>query len=117
MNIVLGEEHALSLSDRYTVLRLDTFFVQGQSDPIKSYCVIEYMPSEELEQTVQWSVLHEKLMENYAKQNWVFCEQAIEHLMGKWNRELDSFYLNLLIRIRERQGQGYDEGWSPIITR
>ena len=117
MNIVLGEENARPLQDRYTVLSLDTFRVSGHDQTIRSYCVIETVPLSEISQILQWRDLHENLMINYARQNWQFCEQAIEHLMGKWNREVDSFYQDILTRIQARKPYGVDPAWSATIER
>lgn len=117
MNIILGEEAAQPLRDRYTVLSLDTFQITGRDQAIQSYCVIETVPLAEIKQTEQWRDLHENLMINYGRQNWNFCEQAIEHLQGKWNRELDSFYQDLLSRVQARKDHGVDPAWSPVIQR
>lgn len=117
MNIILGEETAQPLRDRYTVLSLDTFRINGHEQLIKSFCVVETVPLQEVKQIDQWRDLHENLMVNYERQNWNFCEQALEHLQGKWNRELDSFYTDLFARIQERKAKGVDPTWSPIIDR
>lgn len=117
MNIILGEDRAQSLSDRYTVLPLDTFYMRQSGQNVKSYCVVESLPVAELYQFDQWYDLHGKLIENYAKQNWDFCEQAIEHLLGKWNKELDTFYQDLLMRVRARKPHGVDPDWTPLIER
>lgn len=104
MNIVMGDELLPDLASRYTILGLDWFAVEGREEPIRAYCLIEAVPLTEMPQLAQWQELHEKLMENYVKQNWIYCEQAIEHLKGRWNGELDSFYQNLEVRIREFKG-------------
>jgi hypothetical protein len=117
MNIILGEEHAQTLQERYTILSLDTFQVAGHDQPVKSYCVIENVPVQEIPKIDQWRNLHENLIINYGRQNWNFCEQAIEHLQGKWNKELDSFYQDLLDRVESRKPYGVDPAWSPVIER
>lgn len=117
MNIILGEENAQPLQGRYTVLTLDTFLVPGRDHPVTSYCVIETVPLEEIKQIAQWKDLHENLMINYARQNWNFCEQALEHLQGKWNKELDSFYQDLANRIQARKPYGVDPAWTAAIER
>lgn len=117
MNIIMGEENAQNLRDRYTVLPLDTFRVAGSDMPVVSYCVIESVPMAEMRQIDQWRDLHENLMINYGRQNWNYCEQAIEHLTGKWNRELDSFYMDLSSRVQARKAHGVDPAWSPVIQR
>lgn len=117
MNIVVGEENARPLRDRYTVLSLDTFRVAGHEQLIKSFCVVESMPIQEIKQLDQWRDLHENLMLNYQRQNWNYCEQALEHLQGKWNKELDSFYLDLAARVQSRKPHGVDPAWTPVIDR
>lgn len=117
MNIVVGEENAQPLRDRYTVLSLDTFRIAGQDHLIKSFCVVETVPLQEVKKIDQWQDLHENLMINYGRQNWNYCEQALEHLRGRWNRELDSFYQDLSQRIESRKPHGVDPAWSPVIDR
>jgi hypothetical protein len=36
--------------------------------------------------------LHENLIEELKKENYKFCLDAIDHLLGKFGGELDSFY-------------------------
>jgi hypothetical protein len=117
MNIILGEEAARPLMERYTVLPLDTFQITGQEAATQSYCVIEALPVQDLRQIDQWRDLHEKLMINYARRNWNYCEQAIQHLMGRWNGELDTFYLELSGRIEKFKQQDPGPDWSPVIAR
>lgn len=117
MNIILGEDQAQALAEKYTVLSLDTFSVGNNPEPIRSFCVIETLPLGEIPQIDSFRDLHESLMVNYARRNWSFCDQAIEHLMGRWNHELDSFYADLSSRVQQYRLQEPPEDWSPIINR
>ena len=117
MNIILGEEQALPLSEKYTVLSLDSFQIADRPQAIKSFCVIENMPITEMAECDNYRELHENLMINYGRRNWSYCEHAIEHLMGRWNRELDSFYADLLDRIQHHKQQEPPEDWTPIRSR
>ena len=117
MNIVLGHQNLESIADRYIVLRLDAFATPDQPDPVQSYCLIESVPIEEMGQLQQWRELHEKLIKNYGLQNWDYCEQAIEHLMGRWNQKLDSFYQDLLGRVQIMKSRAPDPAWTPFIYR
>lgn len=117
MNIIVGEENAQPLRDRYTVLSLDTFRITGHDQLVKSFCVVETVPLQEIKQIDQWRDLHENLIKNYGRQNWNYCEQALQHLRGKWNKELDSFYTDLSERIQSRKTHGVDPAWSPVIDR
>jgi hypothetical protein len=60
--------------------------------------VVEQIPITELSTVESLKDLHANLITNYAKQDWNYCEQAIEHLMGKWGGEVDSFYMELKTR-------------------
>lgn len=97
MNIILGRERAEELRDKFTVLELDTFdHADGMQIP--AYCVIpaEKIPLEEMGSLPQWVELHENLIKEYHKRNRRFCEDAIEHLRGKFGGEVDSFYNHVL---------------------
>ena len=116
MNIILGQEQAQALSDKYTVLRLDRVCVPGHDGPINSYCVVDNIPLHEMVQLDMWRDLHENLIENYTQRNWNYCEQAIEHLRGKWNGQLDSFYDILQQRVSDHKKNDPGPDWTDVIT-
>ena len=115
MNIIFRED--LPIEDqRYTVLQLDTFeFFNGPQHT--AWCVVENIPIQELAHVSANKNLHADLIKNYAKQNWTYCEQALEHLMGKWGGELDTFYTDLASRIEQLKTQELDDSWSPVIPK
>lgn len=116
MNIIMGDDLAQQMGEKYTVLGLDWFSVPGSDQPIRAYCVVETVPLTDMPTLTHWRDLHENLMKNFTKQNWNFCEQAIEHLMGRWNGELDSFYQVINQRIQKRKDHGTDPDWNPTIA-
>ena len=116
MNIILGEEQANSLREKYTVLELDTFRI-GDSLPIKSYAVIENIPIPEMFNLESMADLHATMIEQYHQRNWKFCLDALEHLMGRWNGEIDTFYHDLLSRIEKVKDQNLDSDWTGYIER
>lgn len=102
MNIILGKERADQLREKYTVLELESFdHPDGMQIP--AYCVVpaEKIPIAELTLLTQWTDLHENLVKEFRKGNRVFCEQAIEHLMGKFGGELDTFYQHVIDKVAE----------------
>lgn len=117
MNIILGIQNIKDISDRYIVLELDTLRVSTQSDPVTAYCVLDQMPLQDIVQLDQWRELHQNLIKNYRLRNWNFCEQAIEHLRGHWQGELDTFYDDLLQRVQQLQTAEPDEAWDGVIDR
>lgn len=117
MNIVLGEQSVADLDQRYVVLELDTFLVNDRPDPVTSYCVVDSLPIDEIPLQQQWSELHSKLMENYRRKNWNFCLQALEHLQGRWNGNLDSFYQIMQQRIESLSQRELEPDWDGVIDR
>lgn len=115
MHIILGEQHAEAVSDRYVVLELDTFRSGNQHDPVSAFCVIENVPIHELSEVATYRDLHQQLIKNYRTANWPFCEHALEHLQGRWNGEIDSFYKILSARVQEQKQQACDSAWDAAI--
>jgi hypothetical protein len=115
MNIIFKTD-SINIEEKYTVLTLDTFsFPDGSLHT--ACCVVENIPIAELPIIENLKELHNNLIVNYGKRNWNFCEQAIEHLMGKWGGEVDSFYQELMTRITQLKTQDLDETWSPVIVK
>jgi hypothetical protein len=55
------------------------------------------------------------LIKNYRAANWKFCEDALEHLQGRWNGEVDSFYSMLSQRIQKQKQVKRPAQWDPAI--
>ena len=117
MNIILGRENVEQAQEKYTVLELDTLIINGAADPVTAYCLIEQVPIDQIAGMDQFRDLHQNLMANYRKRNWKYCEDAIEHLMGKWGGELDTFYIELNKRILQLKQQDLDETWDGSIVK
>ena len=104
------------IEEKYTVLDLDTFRLPDGSLHT-ACCVVENMPIMELSKASHLKDLHSDLIKEYGNKNWNFCEQALDHLMGKWGGELDSFYSDLKTRIENLKNMTLDDTWSPVIDR
>jgi len=61
--------------------------------------------------------LHSNLLIEYRKRNWNYCQQALDHLMGSWNKELDSFYDDLRNRIDAFSENDPPADWDGIIVK
>lgn len=96
---MVGQDRAEKLKENYTILPLDRITVDGRED--RAYCVItnEQVPLMEIPTLSQWISLHHQLIDEYDKENYKFCLDAIEHLYGKFAGELDTFYDELRKRI------------------
>ena len=117
MKVIFGSAQAETISDRMTVLELDTFFQPGLPEPVTAYAVIDNtaIPLQEIPVLENFVELHNNLMAEYRKRNWNYVEQAIEHLQGRWKCELDSFYKELLERVNKLKDIDLPENWNGIV--
>jgi len=117
MNIIFGDNVANQAREKYTVLELDTFVFEQQVVTATAYAIIERVPLMEMVNIESFKTLHANLMMEYRKRNWKYCEDAIEHLRGKWNGDLDTFYTELYDRMQQLKDQVLLDDWTGTITR
>lgn len=117
MHIIFGKDKLEGVDSKYTVLELDTIRVSEDQDPITAYCLIENVPVTEISEIDRNRDLHNNLIKNYRLKNWKYCEDALEHLVGKWNGEIDSFYRALNDRINEYKNITLPDAWTGEIDR
>ena len=115
MNIIFGDPS--KVTDKYTVLELDTFKSPSGDQVMTAYCVLEMIPLEEMTTAANWLQIHADLMQAYHQRHWNYCKQAIELLNGKWNKDLDSFYNNLLERVNEYEVNQPTKDWDGSIIK
>lgn len=117
MNIIIDPSQVDQFKSKYTVLELDTIRILPENKLITAYGVIENIPLTELPLVESKRNLHENLILNYRKKDWNYCTQAIEHLIGSWSGELDTFYDDLRNRIDKYIEQDPGETWDGIIEK
>jgi hypothetical protein len=119
MLVVFGKENADKLKDRMTILELDTFMQDGLKEPVTAYAVLQFedIPLDEIPQIENMTNLHNTMWEEYRARRFNFCEQAMEHLRGKWKGGLDSFYDEFSSRIKNLQESQLPENWSGVIYK
>jgi hypothetical protein len=117
MNIMFGDSITDDVKSRYTILQLDTFYFADIEQTRVAYCLIETMPIAEMLGIDKNIELHNNLLRNYALKNWNYCIDAIEHLKGRWNGELDSFYDSVVSRVLQYQATDPGESWNGVIVR
>jgi hypothetical protein len=117
MHIIFGQEQARELAQKYTVLELDSFKIANTDEIFPAYCVIENVGVMELPNLDRMRNLHAELIVNYQRQNWEFCQQALEHLIGKWGGELDTFYDDLRNRVDRFVKNPPAQDWTAVIQR
>jgi hypothetical protein len=111
MNIIFGDA-IKEIPDSFTVLELDTFNLVSEGRIATAYCVVEKIPLVDFDKLDAYKKIHADLLENYRRREWVYCEHAIEGLIGKWNGELDSFYTDLLLRVQAHRLQEPPADWT-----
>lgn len=116
MNIIFGDT-AERIADSYTVLELDTFKLVSTGQTFTAWCVIESIPLEDFPLLDRYKNLHKNLLHSYRSQQWGVCHQLIEELLGKWGRELDSFYLDLDQRVRCFESGSLSTDWNGVVLR
>ena len=108
MNLIFGRENAEHLREKYTVLDLETVIKDGIT--LEVFCLIpgEKLGLGDLPQLEQWKTLHNDFLNGYHNKEYAYCRQCIEHLMGKFGGEVDTFYEEILRRINEAEAQKSD---------
>ncbi|CAB4138187.1 hypothetical protein UFOVP328_380 [uncultured Caudovirales phage] len=117
MNIIFGKENLPEVDEKYTVLELDTFRILPVQQLVTAYCLVENIPIQNLPKVESMRDLHENLLINYRKRDWNYCEQALEHLVGFWGSEMDTYYTTLIQRIAKYSEQDPGELFDGIIEK
>lgn len=117
MNVLLSTQITDEIRERYMLLELDSFRKSISDEPVTAYALIEQVSMTEMMVMGQYLDLHKNLMRNYRMRNWNYVEQAIGHLKGKWNQQLDSFYSILLDRVENLRVQRLEDSWDGVIDK
>jgi hypothetical protein len=117
MNIILGKENAEPMREKYVVLELDTIQFASNQPVITAFCLVEPRALDELMTMESFIELHANLIKNYRLKNWKFCEDALEHLIGKWNGDVDSFYREMEKRIARYKIAELADDWDGVIKK
>jgi hypothetical protein len=117
MNIIFGDNVAELAREKYTVLELDTFVIEGRDQTATAYAIVEQIPLQEMGTLTEFAELHKNLMHEYRSRNWKYCEDAMDHLKGRWHEELDTFYSELHDRIQILKIQSLPDDWNGFILK
>jgi len=117
MYIVYETNNAIdSLRSKYLVLELDTVEFSG-GKTVRTFAVIdsEHILFQEIPVLKNLTELHGNLIKNYRLQNWNYCEQAMEQLVGSFKGNLDTFYTDLAERIAVLKDTTTSADWTGNI--
>jgi hypothetical protein len=116
MNIILGDDAAQELGNKYPILELDTIkFPDGKL--ITAYCVVDKPGIPDFMNLDNLKSMHSRLIQNYRLRRWDYCLDSINHLIGSWGGDVDTFYINLKNRVEEYKRSEPNESWTPVIDR
>jgi len=92
MDIIFSRQAAEELSERYTVLELETHIVEDKI--LETFCVVptELIPLTEITMLDHWKKLHREFVQANKDKNAKLCIDLAEHLKGKFGGDLDEFY-------------------------
>jgi hypothetical protein len=113
MNIIFGDA-VKELPEHYIILELDTFRIPDSDRTETAYCLVETLAINEFSTLDTYKKIHSDLLQAYRAQNWKYCEDAIEGLMGQWNGELNTFYADLLQRIEQYKNTALPQYWDGV---
>lgn len=107
------------LKSKYTILELDTLRFADSDQTQTAWCVIstDSLSLQELIELDRYQELHNNMMRNYKLKNWKYCENAIEHLLGRWKGDLDSFYNEIASRIETLKQHDPGLNWDGALLR
>jgi hypothetical protein len=114
-----SESDIAELKTKYTILELDTLRFPDSDATQTAWCLIstDNITLQDLPELGRYQELHNNMMRNYKLKNWKYCEDAIEHLLGRWNGELDSFYNALTDRLTTLKKQEPGLEWDSTIIK
>lgn len=92
MDIIFSRQAADDLSERYTVLELETHQIDDKI--FETFCVVpgDQIPIEEVVKLDHWKKLHNEFVQANKDKNAKLCHDLRTYLKGKWGGELDEFY-------------------------
>lgn len=99
MELIFNRESAEALKDKYTILELETFDVEGKL--LEVFCVIpaDKISLGDLPHLEHHVKLHDHFVEALRTKNYKVCYDLYEHLLGKFGGEVDSFYEEIIKRL------------------
>ena len=86
-------------------------------DTMPTWCVVEKVGLSEFPLLDAYKKIHADLIQYYRQQQWNYCEQAIQGLMGKWGGELDTFYTDLLQRVINFKQNPPGPDWDHVLIK
>jgi hypothetical protein len=117
MNIIFDIENVDTIKNSSVVLELDTFYFTKLDKTLTAYCVIDNIKITDFDKIEQNQKCHAELIEAYKQKDFKLCQNLLEHLLGAFDGEIDSFYAELQQRIQCLKEKDLDTHWSGVLNR
>lgn len=117
MNIIFDINNIDAIKSNSVVLELDTFYFSKLNKTATAYCVVDNIKITDFNNLEQNQQLHTELIAAYKKKDFKLCRDLLEHLIGAFSGEVDSFYLELSDRINKLNANTLSEDWTSVIVR
>jgi hypothetical protein len=117
MNIIFDTENIEAIKSNNVVLELDTFHFSNLEKTATAYCVVDNIKITDFNKIEQYQKLHAELILAYKQKDFKLCQDLLEHLIGAFGGELDSFYQELQKRVINLINSDLKDDWSNIILR
>jgi hypothetical protein len=100
MQLIFGHDNAEQLREQHTILELESVTKDGVT--LDVYCLVpaDKINLVELPQLEHNRKLHQAFVDAYKSQDFKICRDLHEHLLGKFGGEVDSFYTEIINRIK-----------------
>lgn len=116
MNIIFDTENIEAIKSNNVVLELDTFYFALLDKTATAYCVVDNIKLTDFDKIEQNEKLHAELIDAYKRKDFKLCQDLLEHLIGAFGGEVDSFYGELHQRV-QRLSVEFGDTWTPVIVR
>ena len=117
MNIIFDTGNIEAIKNNNIVLELDTFYFAKLDKTATAYCVIDNVKLTDFDKITQHQQLHADLIDAYKNKNFKLCRDLLEHLIGAFNNEVDSFYNEMHKRVNNLSAQPLLTEWSHILVK
>jgi hypothetical protein len=96
MNIIFDSNLANQLSDKYTVLELDTVMQPKLTEPVTLWAIVEINNVIDLSAIDFFKQMHSELIKAYKSNRWEDAIRLASGLVGQFGGELDEFYKRVI---------------------
>lgn len=117
MNIIFDTENLDQIKSNNILLELDTFYFTKLDKTTTAYCVVDNIKLTEFNTLDQHQRLHADMISAYKNKDFVLCQDLLEHLVGSFNGEIDSFYTEMQIRVQQLLVEHTPNNWNGVVVR